>query len=131
MSEEDRRLGAEDRRQSGKKTITISIPLFIIIVVLVVIIFVTAMAFMAVSYEKKLEEARNANNTGEGLVEELQYPNGSNPEEIYVDPDALNPDTYDTNGTYTVTTPSDDENSAEDNAPEGSTPAEESNSDAE
>ncbi len=131
MSEEDRRLGAEDRRQSSKKAITISIPLFIIIIVLVIIIFVTAMALMAVSYEKKLDEARNTAPSTEP-VEEIQYPSGTNfePEELYVNPDAINPDVYDTNGTYTLNTTSDDDNSAEENTPEDNTP-EDNNSDAE
>lgn len=72
----DRRVGEKDRRKgdrrdaNGKKILTMTLPTFVTVIAVIAIIFVTAAAFMAVYYEKRLDEAEVKNDPNS----QLQYP---------------------------------------------------------
>ena len=77
----DRRVGEKDRRKgdrrdsNGRKTLVMTLPTFVTIISVIAIIFVTAAAFMAVYYEKRLDEVENSTS-------QLQYPNNDTTEYI-------------------------------------------------
>lgn len=72
----DRRVGEKDRRKgdrrdaNGRKILTMTLPTFVTLIAVIAIIFVTTAAFMAVYYEKKLDEAEVKNDPNS----QLQYP---------------------------------------------------------
>ena len=91
--QKDRRVGEKDRRKgdrrdaNGRKILTMTLPTFVTIIAVIAIIFVTAAAFMAVYYEKKLDEteAKNDHNS------QLQYPVDDNIESIDISNLVTNP----------------------------------------
>lgn len=72
----DRRVGEKDRRKgdrrdaNGRKILTMTLPTFVTVIAVIAIIFVTTAAFMAVYYEKRLDEAEVKNDSDS----QLQYP---------------------------------------------------------
>lgn len=127
----DRRVGEPDRRKgdrrnsynSDKKVLTMTLTTFITVVIVVIVIFVTTLAFLAVYFERKLNDAENKAVDPSTLDYPSEYidisniiddgnsidnPDENNPEEN--NPDENNPEE------------SNPENSPEENNPDESNP---------